>query len=169
MDEKENNEMNDGSDACNINDSPNNMHLLNGENERTIQREDYFDIEASYAIGVQSNTKGKISFVLDGLENFDESHNIFIHDNETNTYSRIKEQVYKIELPQGTFNEHFSLRFTDKSLATKDQMYDNVTTVFFLRSNGVLNIKNSANNNNVLTASLYNIQGKLISTWDVKE
>ena len=48
-------------------------------------------------------------------------------------------------------------------------MYDNATTVFFLRSNNVLNIKNSANNNNVLTASLYNIQGKLISTWDVKE
>ena len=145
------------------------MHLLNGENELTIQGEDYFDIEASYAIGVQSNTTGRISFVLDGVENFDESHNIFIHDNETNTYSRIKEQVYEIELPEGTFNEHFSLRFTDKSLATKDQMYDNATTVFFLRSNNVLNIKNSANNNNVLTASLYNIQGKLISTWDVKE
>ena len=67
------------------------MHLLNGENELTIQGEDYFDMEASYAIGVQSNTRGRISFVLDGLENFDESHNIFIRDNETNTYSRIKE------------------------------------------------------------------------------
>lgn len=157
MDQKENNEMNDGSDACNIDDSPSDMHLLNGENELTIQGEGYFDIEASYAIGVQSDKTGKISFVLDGLENFDESQNIFIHDNETDTYNSIKDQVYKIELPEGTFNQHFSLRFTDKSLATKDQMYDYAITVFFTRSNNVLYIKNSANDNTVLTNSLQNI------------
>ena len=48
-------------------------------------------------------------------------------------------------------------------------MYDNAIIVFFTRSNNVLNIKNSANDNTVLSASLYNIQGKLISKWDLKE
>jgi uncharacterized membrane protein affecting hemolysin expression len=32
-----------------------------------------------------------------------------------------------------------------------------------------LNIKNSASDNTVLSASLYDIQGKLLSKWDVKE
>jgi hypothetical protein len=169
MDEKANSEMNDGYDAFNIDDSPSDMYLLNGENELAIQGEGYFDEEASYPIGVRSETTGKISFVLDGLENFDESQNIFMHDNETDTYHSIKDKAYEIELPQGTFNERFSLRFIDKSLAVKDPLYDNAVTVFFTRSNNTLNIKNSANDNTVLTASLYNIQGKLLSKWDVKE
>lgn len=41
--------------------------------------------------------------------------------------------------------------------------------MFFIRSNNTLNIKNSASDNTVLSASLYDIQGKLISKWDVKE
>jgi hypothetical protein len=169
MDEKANSEMNDGYDAYNIDDSPSDMYLLNGENELAIQGEGYFDEEASYPIGVRSDSIGKISFVLDGLENFDESQNIFIHDNETDTYHSIKDKAYEIELPAGTFNERFSLRFTDKSLAVQDASYDNAITVFFTRSNNTLNIKNSANDNNVLTASLFNIQAKLLSKWDVKE
>jgi hypothetical protein len=169
MDEKANSEMNDGYDAYNIDDSPSDMYLLNGENELAIQGEGYFDEEASYPIGVRSDSIGKISFVLDGLENFDESQNIFIHDNETDTYHSIKDKAYEIELPAGTFNERFSLRFTDKSLAVQDASYDNAITVFFTRSNNTLNIKNSANDNTVLTASLFNIQGKLLSKWDVKE
>jgi hypothetical protein len=169
MDEKANNEMNDGYDAFNIDDSPSDMYLLNGENELAIQGEGYFDEQASYPIGVRSETTGKISFALDGLENFDESQNIFIHDNETDTYHSIKDKAYEIELPQGTFNERFSLRFIDKSLAVQDPLYDNAVTVFFTRINNTLNIKNSANDNTVLTASLYNIQGKLLSKWDVKE
>jgi hypothetical protein len=169
MDEKANSEMNDGYDAYNIDDSPSDMYLLNGENELAIQGEGYFDEEASYPIGVRSETTGKISFVLDGLENFDESQNIFMHDNETDTYHSIKDKAYEVEIPKGTFNERFSLRFTDKSLAVQDPLYDNTINVFFTRSNNTLNIKNSANDNTVLTASLFNIQGKLLSKWDVKE
>jgi hypothetical protein len=169
MDEKANSEMNDGYDAFNIDDSPSDMYLLNGENELAIQGEGYFDEEASYPIGVRAETTGKISFVLDGLENFDESQNIFIHDNETDTYHSIKDKAYEVELPEGTFNERFSLRFIDKSLAVQDPLYDNAVTMFFTRTNNTLNIKNSANDNTVLTASLYNIQGKLLSKWDVKE
>lgn len=169
MDEKANSEMNDGYDAYNIDDSPSDMYLLNGENELAIQGEGYFDEEASYPIGVRAETTGKISFILDGLENFDESQNIFIHDNETDTYHSIKDKAYEVEIPEGTFNERFSLRFIDKSLAVQDPLYDNAVTVFFTRINNTLNIKNSANDNTVLTASLYNIQGKLLSKWDVKE
>ncbi|MDO8317383.1 MAG: T9SS type A sorting domain-containing protein, partial [Flavobacterium sp.] len=169
MDEKANNEMNDGYDAVNIDDSPSDMYLLNGENELAIQGEGYFDEEASYPIGVRIESAGKVSFTIDTLENFDESQNIFIHDNETDTYHTIKNTSYEVEIPEGTFNERFSLRFTDKSLAVKNPVYDNAITVFFTRSNNVLNIKNSTNDNTVLSASLYNIQGRLISKWDVKE
>ncbi|MDZ4331924.1 MAG: LamG domain-containing protein, partial [Flavobacterium sp.] len=167
MDEKANSEMNDGYDAFNIDDSPSDMYLLNGENELAIQGEGYFDEDASFPIAVRTEATGKVSFGIDALENFDESQNIFIYDKETDSYNSIKNKLYEVELPEGYFKDRFSLRFTDKTLGVKDAIYENSIQVAFTRSNNVLNITNGANDNTVVAVSLFNIQGKLMSTWDV--
>lgn len=169
MDEKANSEMNDGYDAFNIDDSPSDMYLLNGENELAILGEGYFDEDASFPIGVRTEAPGKVSFGIDALENFDESQNVFIYDKETDTYNSIKNKLYEIELPQGYFSDRFSLRFRDKTLGVKDVIYENSIQVAFTHSNNVLNITNGANDNTVTAVSLFNIQGKLMSTWDVSE
>ncbi|MDI5896240.1 LamG-like jellyroll fold domain-containing protein [Flavobacterium algoritolerans] len=169
MDEKANSEMNDGYDAFNIDDSPSDMYLLNGENELAIQGEGYFDEDASFPIAVRTEAPGKVSFGIDALENFDQNQNIFIYDKETDTYNSIKNKLYEVELPQGYFTDRFSLRFTDKTLGVKDVIYENTIQVVFTRSNNVLNIKNGATDNTVVAVSLFNIQGKLMSTWDVSE
>jgi hypothetical protein len=118
MDEKANSEMNAGYDAVNIDDSPSDMYLLNGENELAIQGEGYFDADASYPIGVRQETAGKVSFDIDALENFDESENVFIYDKSDDTYHNIKDVPYEIELPEGTIEDRFYLRFIDKKLGT---------------------------------------------------
>ncbi|MDI5887260.1 LamG-like jellyroll fold domain-containing protein [Flavobacterium yafengii] len=169
MDEKANSEMNDGYDAFNIDDSPSDMYLLNGENELAIQGEGYFDEDASFPIAVRTEAPGKVSFGIDALENFDQNQNIFIYDKETDTYNSIKNKLYEVELPQGYFTDRFSLRFTDKTLGVKDVIYENTIQVVFTRSNNVLNITNGATDNTVVAVSLFNIQGKLMSTWDVSE
>lgn len=169
MDEKANSEMNDGYDAFNIDDSPSDMYLLNGENELAIQGEGYFDEDASFPIAVRTEATGKVSFGIDALENFDQSQNVFIYDKETDSYNSIKNKLYEVELPEGYFKDRFSLRFTDKTLGVKDVIYENSIQVAFTRSNNVLNITNGANDNTVVAVSLFNIQGKLMSTWDVSE
>jgi len=169
MDEKANSEMNDGYDAFNIDDSPSDMYLLNGENELAIQGEGYFDEDASFPIAVRTEATGKVSFGIDALENFDESQNIFIYDKETDSYNSIKNKLYEVELPEGYFKDRFSLRFTDKTLGVKDVIYENSIQVVFTRSNNVLNITNGANDNTVVAVSLFNIQGKLMSKWDVAD
>ena len=118
MDEKANSEMNDGYDAYNIDDSPSDMYLLNAENELAIEGEGYFDERSSYPIGVRVEKTGKVSFVLDGLENFDKNQSIFIYDKSDDTYHNIKDALYEVELGKGTFNDRFYLRFTDKTLGT---------------------------------------------------
>jgi hypothetical protein len=118
MDEKANSEMNAGYDAYNIDDSPSDMYLLNGENELAIQGEGYFDEHASYPIGVRLEKAGKVSFGIDGLENFDDNQNVFIYDKSDDTYHNIKDTLYEMDLPKGTINERFYLRFTDKTLET---------------------------------------------------
>nr|WP_315233280.1 LamG-like jellyroll fold domain-containing protein [uncultured Flavobacterium sp.] len=169
MDEKANSEINDGYDAFNIDDSPSDMYLLNGENELAIQGEGYFDEDASFPIAVRTEATGKVSFGIDALENFDQSQNVFIYDKETDTYNSIKNKLYEVELSEGYFKDRFSLRFTDKTLGVKDVIYENSIQVAFTRSNNVLNITNGANDNTVVAVSLFNIQGKLMSTWDVSE
>ncbi|MFV8337480.1 LamG-like jellyroll fold domain-containing protein [Flavobacterium sp. RSP29] len=169
MDEKATSDMDDGYDAFNIDDSPSDMYLLNGENELAIQGEGYFDEDASFPIAVRTEASGKVSFGIDALENFNQSQNIFIYDKETDTYNSINNKLYELELPEGYFTDRFSLRFMDKTLSVKDVIYENSIQVVFTRSNNVLNITNGANDNTVLAVSLFNIQGKLIATWDVSE
>ncbi|RTY87204.1 LamG-like jellyroll fold domain-containing protein [Flavobacterium sp. RSP15] len=169
MEERANAEMNDGYDAYNIDGSPNDLYLLNGENRLAIQGEGYFDQEASFPIGVRTEAAGKVSFGIDALENFDENQNIFIYDKETDTYNSLKNTLYEVDLPEGYVTDRFALRFTDKSLVVQDQVYENAITVFFTRSNNVLNITNSTNDNTVLSVSLYNIQGKLMEEWEVAD
>jgi hypothetical protein len=169
MDEKATSEMDNGYDAFNIDDSPSDMYLLNGENELAIQGEGYFDEDASFLIAVRTEATGKVSFGIDALENFDESQNVFIFDKETDTYNSIKNKLYEVELPQGYFTDRFSLRFTDKTLGVKDLIYENSIQVVFTSSNNVLNITNGANDNTVAAVSLFNIQGKLMSKWELSD
>lgn len=169
MDEKANNEINDGYDAFNIDNSASDMYLLNGENELAIQGEGYFDEKASFPIAVRTEAAGKVSFGIDALENFDESQNVFIYDKETDTYNNIKNKFYEVELPKGYFTNRFALRFADKTLDVTDEIYENSIQVVFTRSNNIVNITNNANDTSVLAVSLYNIEGKLMSTWDVSE
>jgi hypothetical protein len=75
MDEKANSEMNDGQFNTMFSSD---MYLLNGENELAIQGEGYFNTDASYPIGVRSHAEGKVSFVLDGLENLIKPTHIYL-------------------------------------------------------------------------------------------
>jgi hypothetical protein len=120
MNEKATSEMDYGYDGLSFDAFSNDMYLLNGESQLIIQGEGRFNEEASYPIGVRTDAQGKISFVLDGLENFDDDQTIFIYDKLDDTYHNIKEGLYEVELTKGTFNDRFFLRFTaaDKTLGT---------------------------------------------------
>jgi hypothetical protein len=62
----------------------------------------------------------EVQFLIDELENFDPNQPIYIHDDETDTYHEIRTTAYKVTLPQGENKTRFSLRFTDKTLAVKE-------------------------------------------------
>ena len=162
MDEKANSEMNDGYDAFNIDDSPSDMYLLNGENELAIQGEGYFNTDASYPIGVRSHAEGKVSFVLDGLENFDANQPIFIYDKSDDSYHNIKEGLYEVELPEGTFNDRFVLRFnrTDKTLATDTfEISDTVLVIV----NQKVTVKSS--NEPIKSIDVFDLSGRKIDSY----
>ncbi|UFH46349.1 T9SS type A sorting domain-containing protein [Flavobacterium galactosidilyticum] len=169
MDEQANSEMNDGYDAYNIDNSPSDMYLLNGENELAIQGEGYFDKNASFPIGVRIETAGKVSFGVDALENFDTNQSVYIYDAETDIHHPINDALFEIELTEGIVNDRFSLRFTVKTLGIKNATFENAIAIHYTQSSKILTIANNMKDNTVETASLFDIQGKAIANWKVTD
>lgn len=162
MDEKANGEINEGYDAENIDDVDNDMYLVNSEKELIIEGEGYFDETSSYPVGVRSDSIGKISFVLDGLENFDDNQKVFIYDKSDDTYHNIKDTLYEVELPKGTFNDRFYLRFIDKTLGTD--------TFNLSKSDGVIvvvnqNVTVQSSNQLIKNIAIYDLLGRKIDSY----
>ncbi len=180
MNEKATSDIDNGYDGFNFDDFPNDMYFLNGEDQLVIQGVGYFDTNDSYPIGVKADTEGKVKFMIDDLENFDKNQKIFIYDKETKSYHNIKNQIFEVVLPVGTFDARFYLCFKNK----KQNKYDkddkiannklkitdsDEIQVSFLNSNKILNIINNKQDTTVSTIALYNILGQIITKWDTTD
>ncbi|MFV5684428.1 LamG-like jellyroll fold domain-containing protein [Flavobacterium sp. GB2R13] len=169
MDEKATSKMDYGYDGLNIDDFPNDMYLLNGENQLVIEGEGFFDPSASYPIGVKTDAEGTVKFMIDDLENFGHEQTIFIYDNDTDMYHDIRNETFEINLPEGENNTRFSLRFTDKTLSIDEKtINDNAIKITHLQNGNTLVINNHLLDTTVKKATLFNIIGQSISTWDIK-
>lgn len=169
MNEKATSEMDYGYDGLNIDDFPNDMYLLNGENQLVIEGEGFFDANASYPIGVKADAEGKVKFLIDELENFDPQQSIFIYDDDTKLYHDIRNETFEVNLPKGENNTRFSLRFTDKTLSIDEKtINDNTIKISHLQNGNLLVINNHLLDTTVKKATLFNIIGQSISTWEIK-
>ena len=119
-------------------------------------------------MSVKNGLEGNVEFVLDATENFDENQNIYIHDNVTDQYHDIRNGNFEINLPIGTFDTRFSLRFTSTSLDTNDFDLSEEVLVKFTNSNDTITINNGTLDATVQTVDLYNMLGQSIRTWEVK-
>ena len=167
MDEKATSGMDYGYDALNIDDFPNDMYFLVGENQLVIQGVGFFDANTSLPIGVKADTEGKVSFIIDALENFAPDQPIFIHDNLTDTYHNIRETKFEVNLPAGENNTRFSLRFKDKTLKLEQHSIDEIK-ITHVQNGNLLVINNNLLDVTVEKATLYNILGQSISTWNIE-
>jgi hypothetical protein len=169
MNEKATSAIDYGYDAINIDEFPNDMYFLNGENELLIQGEGFFDASASYPIGVKTAVEGKVSFIVDAIENFSPEQTVFIYDNLTDTYNDIKSGKFEVNLPVGVNDHRFSLRFTDKTLGVVNNSIDNNDIqISHVQNGNLLEIKNNSIKATIEKVTLYNILGQSISTWKIE-
>lgn len=170
MNEKATSEMDYGYDGLNFDELPNDMYFLNGENQLVIQGEGFFDPNSSYPIGVKADTEGKVVFMIDSVENFDQSQNMFIYDSIDSTYHDISKDSFEINIPAGETTDRFSLRFTDKTLNVVENKEINVESIqinHFQKSNSIEIINNSFDTS-INKMVLYNINGQSIITWKIE-
>lgn len=169
MDEKATSEMDYGYDGLNIDDFPNDMYFLNGENQLVIQGEGFFDSNASYSIGVKTDAAGKVKFMIDDLENFDANQPIFLYDDETKMYHNIRNEAFEINLTQGEHHSRFSLRFKDQTLGLNDEIsIDETIKISHLQHKNTIVINNTALETIAQEVTLFNLLGQSISTWKIE-
>jgi hypothetical protein len=169
MNKKATSGMDYGYDAINIDDFPSDMYFLVGENQLVIQGVGFFDANTSLPIGVKTAVEGKVSFIVDALENFSPEQPIFIYDSLTDTYNDIRSGLFEVNMPVGINNTRFSLRFTNKTLGVvKNNNDNNDIQIQHIQNGNFLEIKNKSLGSTVEKVTLYNILGQSISTWKIE-
>jgi hypothetical protein len=167
MDEKATENIDAGYDALNIDDYPNDMYFLNNDNQLVIQGEGIFDTNASYLVGIKTDTEGKVSFNLDQAENFDANQRFYIFDKLTDTYNDITAAPYEVTLKDGVVHDRFYLRFTNgKSLNTEE--FTNQSDAIMVRYAQNAIIVNNPTEDEITEIVLYNILGQTILNTPIK-
>ena len=170
MNEKATSRIDYGYDGYNMDDFPNDMYLLNGDDQLVIEGEGYFDTNTSYPIGVKADVEGKVTFMIDAVENFDPEQPIFIYDNQTDTYHNIRTQSFDVTIPVGENTSRFALRFTDKTLSVKDNVAsDNTINISHIQNGNILVINNRITDVTVQKVNLYDILGQSIASWNTEK
>jgi hypothetical protein len=159
-----------GYDAPVFENLTNDMYFKNGNTKLNIQGEGFFNADNIYPLGIKNQVAGNVTFVIDTLENIDSNQDIFIHDNETNTYNSIKNQSYQVNLPAGTIENRFSLTFKNPgaALGTNENELVNGMLVSNSQAANTINIQNQLMEVNAKSVVLYNMIGQQISAWDVQ-
>jgi len=155
-------------DAEQIEIHPNDMYFINGTTNLNINGEGYFDASNIYPLGVRNAVDGTVKFIVDDKENFNEDQEIYIYDNTTNVYHSIKNDYFEINLPAGTYEDRFSLRFSNGTLGINDNQTNNGISITHSQNNAMINIKNQSLNSTINSVMLFNTIGQVISTWNIE-
>jgi hypothetical protein len=73
-----------------------------------------------------------------------------------------------VNLPIGTNDTRFSLRFKDKTLKVDQHAISEAIQILYIQNGNSLEIKNKSIDLTVEKVTLYNILGQSISTWKIE-
>lgn len=155
-----------GYDGLSIESLTNDMYFINEGARLNIQGDGYFNVNNIYPLGVKNAVAGIVKFSVDNKEFMDENQDIFIYDSVTDEYHNIKSESFEIDLPAGTNDTRFSLRFNNaNALGTNQNELQNGISVVHSQSDEMINIKNELQEANIDSVVLFNLMGQKVNSW----
>jgi hypothetical protein len=79
-----------------------------------------FEVNDEVLLGYRSVAIGDFSIGIDEVDGIMQSQNVYIEDKLLNVVHDLKASSYDFTTQEGTFNDRFVLRYTDKTLGTGD-------------------------------------------------
>jgi hypothetical protein len=150
-------------DAVSPNDGPANNYFVLDDNEYIIQVMP-FDINKKIPVGFRNYAQANYKITVNEMLNIPEVTNVYLHDKTTDLYHDIKNSVYDLTLPTGTYNTRFEITFKNGTLGVKD-----IESQRFLvqQDNGNKNLKiNNPSQIELANCSLYDVVGRLVFSKD---
>jgi hypothetical protein len=158
-----------GYDAEHIDMQPSDMYFLNTGKKLNIAGEGFFTIETVLPIGVKNSELGLVSFKLDEKLNFNLNQEIFIHDLLLDSYTNLNVTNYNLVLPQGTFEERFTIVFKNNAILS-NQNFTSIESIKMIYSNdqSSIAIQNNVLDTTVEKVILYNMLGQQILDYTIE-
>lgn len=164
MDENADANYNLGYDGEILDPQSNDMYFQLEDKKLIIQGVGSFDSANIYPLTVNSSETGIVKFMLDGIENFDDNQPIYIHDNQTNLYHNIKNNVAEIEVPSGEITSRFTLRFNQETLSAEEVAVQDNFIIFYNNNTQQIQINNSLKNETINEVTLFSVLGQKLKT-----
>lgn len=127
-----------------------------------IQGEGSFIDSGIFPINIKSSTNGNGKFVIEELVNFDPNQEIYLHDNQTQTYHNIKNGEVILPISTGEITNRFTIRFKNNTLG--NESFD-INTNTFYHFNNELVLLQQLLDEEIKEIKVYTVLGQNIKTW----
>ncbi|MDB2462865.1 T9SS type A sorting domain-containing protein [Algibacter sp.] len=149
-------------DGQNVNDLAADAYLISSEKELVIKSINYNE-STRLPLGLKASKNNTIfNITIHDLKDVPEDVNIYIYDNETNTYTDIINDTFNVTLNKGVYNERFEVTF--KNNETLLSASENVLNDFKVYQNNNISEVSVLNPNSldIQSFNLYDVSGKQV-------
>lgn len=153
----------DRADSFSPNDGSANNYFVINNNEYIIEVMP-FDIDKKIPVGFRNYDQANYKITVNEMLNLPEVANVYLHDKTTDLYHDIKNSVYELTLPAGTYNTRFEITFKNGTLGVKyleSQQFlvqqDNTAKSLTINNSSQIELAN---------CSLYDVVGRLVFSKD---
>ena len=156
----DNNAYNRFFDGANINKLSSDAYLISEDKELVIKSLNY-DENARLRLGLKaSKDNTDFSVEIHNIEKIPLNVNVYVFDNENNTYTDINNGTFDITLDKGTHNNRFEITFKKKIFGVDDNTF---TDFKVFQNNKISELKIlNPNNLNLKSFNLIDISGKQV-------
>ncbi|MCH7524845.1 MAG: T9SS type A sorting domain-containing protein [Bacteroidetes bacterium] len=164
-----------GYDALNPDNFRNDLNWMIEEKRYIIQGVGAFDETKQYPFGLFLGDSGDIEIILTGLENFDSEIDVYIYDLFLDTYTRINDDSFKMNIDAADYLNRFFIAFQapevienpidDDEIETSPIVEVENTSINYLNKTNEIYIQ-VPNTVNVKQVYLINLLGQIENSWN---
>ncbi len=156
-----------GYDAELIDDQNNDAYWVIDEDRYVIQSIPPIETEDDIKLGVDIQSAGETTFMIDALENIDETMEIYLMDHFLNKQHNLREVGYTAHVDLGNYNERFSLKIVQQTniLGVSDIELNNIKLHY--NSFDKTLMVNNASHLQIDRIELYDLAGKKLQSQSV--
>ncbi|WP_190246172.1 immunoglobulin-like domain-containing protein [Gelidibacter gilvus] len=156
-----------GYDAINTETLPNDMSWLIADERYVIQGIGDFDVTKKIPLGIFLKHAGNIEIKLTALENFDSDIPVFIYDALMDTYMKINNTDYHINLKADSYVNRFYLAFQpSETLSVIEDLFKSMTVQYLNKTQEIYIETPSAMD--IEGIDLISVLGQKVKSWELE-